>query len=85
MDNFKFRVLFLKEAKEFLDGLDEKARNKISIIFGKHEVIMIKNCLRNYKMISGNFEVNTIKLTSDYLLFGIKQIAMIQLLFQLTE
>lgn len=29
MDNYKFRVLFLKEAKEFLDGLDEKARNKI--------------------------------------------------------
>jgi phage-related protein len=29
MDKFKFRVDFLDEAKEFLDGLDEKARSKI--------------------------------------------------------
>jgi len=29
MDDYKFRVEFLEEAKEFLDGLDVKARNKI--------------------------------------------------------
>lgn len=29
MENYKFRVEFLDEAKEFLDGLDEKARQKI--------------------------------------------------------
>jgi uncharacterized protein (TIGR01639 family) len=29
MDEYKFRVQFLEEAKAFLDGLDEKARNKI--------------------------------------------------------
>lgn len=29
MDEYKFRVEFLKEAKEFLDGIDEKAREKI--------------------------------------------------------
>ncbi|MCL2328024.1 MAG: type II toxin-antitoxin system RelE/ParE family toxin [Bacteroidetes bacterium] len=29
MEDYKFRVDFLDEAKEFLDGLDEKARNKI--------------------------------------------------------
>jgi len=29
MENYKFRVEFLTEAKEFLDGLDEKARDKI--------------------------------------------------------
>ena len=29
MDDYKFRVDFLEEAKEFLDGLDEKARDKI--------------------------------------------------------
>lgn len=29
MDEYKFRVQFLEEAKEFLDGLDEKARDKI--------------------------------------------------------
>lgn len=29
MDNYKFRVDFLDDAKEFLDGLDEKARQKI--------------------------------------------------------
>ena len=29
MEDYKFRVDFLEEAKEFLDGLDEKARNKI--------------------------------------------------------
>lgn len=29
MDNYKFRVEFLEEAKEFLDSLDEKATEKI--------------------------------------------------------
>ena len=29
MDEYKFRVQFLEEAKEFLDELDEKARDKI--------------------------------------------------------
>lgn len=29
MDDYKFRVEFLEEVKIFLDGLDEKARNKI--------------------------------------------------------
>lgn len=29
MDEYKFRVLFLEEAKDFLDGLEEKARGKI--------------------------------------------------------
>ena len=29
MNDYKFRVIFLDEAKEFLDGLDEKPRNKI--------------------------------------------------------
>ena len=29
MDDYKFRVEFLEEAKEFLDELDEKARAKI--------------------------------------------------------
>ena len=29
MDEYKFRVEFLEEAKEFLDELDEKARDKI--------------------------------------------------------
>ena len=29
MDKYKFRVEFLDDAKEFLDGLDEKSRKKI--------------------------------------------------------
>ena len=29
MSDYKFRVIFLDEAKEFLDGLDEKSRDKI--------------------------------------------------------
>lgn len=29
MDDYKFRVEFLEEAKEFLDSLDEKTRNKV--------------------------------------------------------
>jgi len=29
MEEYKFRVGFLDEAKEFLDGLDEKSRSKI--------------------------------------------------------
>lgn len=29
MNDYKFRVIFLDEAKEFLEGLEEKPRNKI--------------------------------------------------------
>ncbi len=29
MDNYKFRVEFLEEAKQFLDELDEKSRDKV--------------------------------------------------------
>jgi phage-related protein len=29
MDEYRFRVRFLEEAKDFLDGLDEKARDKV--------------------------------------------------------
>ncbi len=29
MEDYKFRVHFLEEAKKFLDNLDEKTRNKI--------------------------------------------------------
>ena len=29
MDSYKFRVEFLEEAKSFLDGVDEKSRNKV--------------------------------------------------------
>ena len=29
MDNYKFRIVFLEEANEFLGGLDEKAREKV--------------------------------------------------------
>jgi len=29
MDEYKFRIQFLQEAKDFLDGIDEKSRNKI--------------------------------------------------------
>jgi phage-related protein len=29
MDNYRFRVKFLDDVKEFLDGLEEKARDKI--------------------------------------------------------
>jgi phage-related protein len=29
MENYKFRVAFLDDAKDFLDGLNEKARDKI--------------------------------------------------------
>ena len=29
MEDYKFRVDFLENAKEFLDGLDEKARDKV--------------------------------------------------------
>ncbi len=36
--NYKFRVDFLDEAKEFLDSLDEKTKSKIIYTFGKPEV-----------------------------------------------
>jgi phage-related protein len=29
MDDYKFRVVFMEEANEFLDGLSEKARDKV--------------------------------------------------------
>lgn len=69
MDEQKFRVEVLEDAKQFLDGIDEKSREKIITTFGKPKEQMIKNFLKSYKTKFGSSELNTTKLTSDFFAF----------------
>lgn len=69
--NEKFRVIFLEEAKDFLDGLDEKTREKILFNIRKAQVINDLNYLRNLLPKSGNSEPFIIKNIIVFLLFGI--------------
>jgi hypothetical protein len=47
----KFKIQFLEEAKEFLDNLDEKPREKIIYNIRKAQVIQDKEL---FKKLSGN-------------------------------
>lgn len=75
----KFKVEFLEDVKLFLDELDEKARAKSFIIFGKREALMIKNFSKNYKVKFGSLELCSTKPISVCLHFGIQQTKEIQL------
>lgn len=85
MDNYKFRVEFLEEAKEFLDKLDKKQELRQFTIFEKQEVQTIKSFSKNFKRKFGTLGQNSTKLITDCSLFGTKPINQIQLLFQLTD
>lgn len=82
MEQFKFRVQFLEEAKIYLDGLEEKTRDKILSISGNQDPSMIRSYLKNFIMKFGNLEQNIINFILDFLRFGIKQRILIHWLSQ---
>lgn len=79
----RFRVEFLEEAKLFLDNLDEKTRTKIVYNIWKARSSNDKELLKNLKAKYGNLEQSITKRTIDFLLFGIKKIRLILLLYLL--
>lgn len=69
----------MEDAKEFLDKLDEKARDKIVYNIWKARSTNDKELFKNFKTKFGNLERNSTKLISDYLRFGTKQTKRIRL------
>lgn len=49
MDDYKFRVQFLEEAKYFLDGLDEKSRDKIIYNIWKARITNDKELFKKWQ------------------------------------
>jgi mRNA-degrading endonuclease RelE of RelBE toxin-antitoxin system len=80
----KFKVRFLEEAAEFLDSLDEKAREKIIYNIRKAQVINDNDL---FKKLSGEiWEFRTLFNKTYYrLLFGIRQKNQTLLWFQHTD
>ncbi len=78
MDEYRFRVDFLEEAKEFLNDQSEKQERKSSITFGKLVVSTTTNCLKSFKTKFGNLGQSTAEHIIGYLLFGTKQITLTQ-------
>ena len=81
----KFQVQFLVEAAEFLDNLDEKAREKIYYTIQKARFSNEKELFKNWKAKFGSSEPYLTKLTTGFLLFGTRQGIMKQLSYLRTE
>ena len=79
MNEQKFRVDFLDDAKKFLDNLDEKSREKIIYSIWKASSTNDKELFKKYKTKFGNLEQNTAKRITDFLPFGTKLINRIRL------
>jgi len=79
MDEQKFRVEILEEAKLFLDSIDEKSREKIIYNIWKAQRTNDKEVLKNCKTKFGRLGLNTTKLTSDFLPFGTRRTKKTQL------
>jgi Alpha/beta hydrolase of unknown function (DUF1057). len=79
MNDYKFRVIFLDEAKEFLDGLNEKQEIRLFTTFGSQEVLITMSCSKNFRTRFGNLEHLTISHITDFLHFGINRRKMKQL------
>jgi len=62
---YKFNVVFLEPMMEFLGSLEEKSREKYSIIFGNQGPSLILNYLKNLVVIYGNLGLCTIKRIYD--------------------
>ncbi len=73
MQTPKFKVEFLEEASEFLDGLDEKVRDKIIFNITKARFSNDKELFK--KLTEEIWEYRTLfnKLITDFLLFGTNQ------------
>ena len=64
----RFKVLFLKEAKDFLDDLDDKAREKILFNIRKAQVINDKELFK--KLTNEIWEFRTLYSKTYYRLFA---------------
>lgn len=85
MDEQKFRVEILEEAKLFLDSLDEKSRNKIVYNIWKAQRTNDKELFKKLQERFGSLGLNTTKLTSAFLPFGTRLTKKTQLWFRPTE
>ncbi len=79
MDNYKFRVDFLDDAKEFLDELDEKARQKIIYNIWKSRSTSDKELFKKLQDEIWELEQNTTSFITDFSHFGTKKIKKIRL------
>ena len=74
-----FEVKFLEEASEFLDNIDERAREKIIYNIRKAQVINDKYSSKSSQERFGNSEHYSTGLITDYLLSGTNLIEQILL------
>ena len=77
--DYKFRVDFLEESKEFLDDLDEKSRAKIVYNIWKARSINDKDLFKKLQDEIWEFRTLYNKFYYRFLLFGINQIRKILL------
>ncbi|WP_394350648.1 hypothetical protein [Flavobacterium ichthyis] len=70
----KFEVLFLAEARSFLFNLDEKSRDKIIFNIDKAKVKTDNELLKKLKGEIWELERYSIKLITEFLLFGTEMI-----------
>ncbi|EHO11971.1 hypothetical protein MODO_3573 [Myroides odoratimimus] len=78
-DGLKFNVIFLEEAKEFLDHLDSKARAKIIYNINKASITSDIELFKKLQGdIFGSLEQCIALFIIGYLPFGISQIIKIQ-------
>ena len=80
-----FSILLSAEVEEFLDNIEEKARNKILYNIDKAKITLdpkiFKNLLKKY----GNLGHSMVHYNIDYLHFGTKEIIKTHLLLQRME
>ena len=72
MDEYKFRVEFLEDAKQFLDGLDDKVRNKIYYNIWKARITNDKELFKKLQGKIGNLKQSSANRIIAFLLSGTK-------------
>ena len=75
----KFRVIFLDEAYQFLDNIDDKAKEKIIYNIRKAQVVNDKSLFKKLSGGLGNSEHSSTRHITDYLHSGTNQIELILL------
>jgi len=68
-----FDIIFLTEARKFLQLVDKKVKRKLSSILIRPKLNETTIYSKNLKVRFGNLELFTIKHTLDYFLFGIRK------------
>ena len=74
MEDYKFRVDFLDEAKEFLDGLDEKARDKIVYNIWKFRTKFNKTYYRLFAFWDKTDKIDTVVISTHGLVKKVDKI-----------